>query len=57
MKYEVDLTVNGVTSPIDTVKAHEGYTAADYIRDCNLYADADWCDMLASGEVTLIEYE
>lgn len=57
MNYEVNLTVNGATSPIDTVKAREGYTAADYVRDCNMYADADWCEMLASGEVTLIECE
>lgn len=57
MNYEVDLTVNGNTFPIDSVTAREGYTAADYVRDCNMYADADWCEMLASGEVTLIEYE
>lgn len=57
MTYEVDLTVNGATFPIDTVKAREGYTAANYVRDCNMYADADWCEMLTSGEVTLIECE
>ena len=57
MKYEVNLSVNGATSPIDTIEATAGYTAADYIRDCNENADGDWCEMLSSGTVTLTPIE
>ena len=54
MKYEVDLTENGVTSAIDTIDAPENYTATDYILDCEANADQEWCDMLKKGQVTLI---
>lgn len=57
MKYEVNLSVNGATSPIDTIEATAGYTAADYIRDCNENADGDWCEMLSSGIVSLTPIE
>lgn len=57
VKYEVNLSVNGATSPIDTIEAPAGYTAADYIRDCNENADHDWCEMLSSGIVTLTPVE
>lgn len=57
MKYEVNLSVNGATSPIDTIEAPAGYTAADYIRDCNENADGDWCEMLSSGIVSLTPIE
>ena len=52
--YEVDLTVNGVTSPIDTITAPAGYTADDYTLACYLNADDEWNDMLATGEVTIL---
>lgn len=57
MKYEVNLSANGATSPIDTIEAPAGYTAADYIRDCNENADRDWCEVLSSGIVTLTPIE
>ena len=59
MKYEVNFydPNTGATSPIDTVEAKEGYTAEDYIRDCDNNADAEWCEMLHSGTVTLIKID
>ena len=59
MKYEVDYydPENGATSPIDTLDAPEGYTAEDYISDCESNADDEYCKMLARGKVTLISIE
>lgn len=57
MKYEVDLYKNGVTSPIDTVEAPHGYTAEDYVRDCDANADEEWCEMLHDGQVILVAIE
>ena len=56
-KYEIDFydKRNGATSPIDTVEAPAGYTAEQYIEDCKKNADKDWNDMLAEGEVTVID--
>ena len=58
-KYEVDFYdyTNGATSPIDTIEAPEGYTAEDYIRDCESNADQEWVDMLKNGDVTLVPVE
>lgn len=58
-KYTVEFTNNetGATSPIDTIEAREGYTAADYIRDCAGNADEAWNEMLANGIVELFEIE
>ena len=55
MKYQVNYTdpTTGANSPIDTITARAGYTAEDYIRDCNENADSDWCEMLHRGEVSL----
>lgn len=55
MRYEVNFTdaTTGATSPIDVITAIEGYTAEDYIRDCNDNADDDWNEMLANGTVEL----
>ena len=56
IKYQVNLTdANGATSAIDTVEATYGYTAEDYIRACDQNADEEWCDMIASGTVTVEE--
>lgn len=38
---------------IDNIKAPAGYTAADYIDDCDRAADQEWIDMLKTGEVVL----
>lgn len=55
MKYQVEYTDprTGATSPIDTISAPAGYTADDYIRDCDANADPDWCEMLHAGTVSL----
>lgn len=57
--YEVNLydPTTGATSAIDTIKAPKGYTAEDYIRDCEKNADDAWNEMLAHGEVSLTEVE
>ena len=56
-KYEIDYTdpATGVTSPIDTQYAGEGYTAEQYIADCERNADEDWCEMLRNGTVEVVE--
>ena len=60
-KYEVDLITlqetNKVISPIDTIIAPTGYTAEDYISDCQGNADDDWCEMLKAGDVRLVEID
>lgn len=43
----------GTTSSIDTFEAPEGYTAEQYIKDCDIYADSEYCEMLHKGTVTL----
>ncbi len=55
--YEVNFrdASTGATSAIDTIEAKEGYTAEDYIRDCEKNADDEWNEMLEDGEVTLID--
>lgn len=59
VRYQVDYTDpdTGATSPIDTISARAGYTADDYIRDCDANADSDWCEMLHRGSVTLQELD
>ena len=59
VRYQVDYTDpdTGATSPIDTIIARAGYTADDYIRDCDANADSDWCEMLHRGSVTLQELD
>lgn len=59
VRYQVDYTDpdTGATSPIDTISARAGYTADDYIRDCDANADSDWCEMLHRGSVTLLELD
>ena len=55
MRYQVNYTdpATGANSPIDTITARAGYTAEDYIRDCDENADSEWCEMLHRGEVSL----
>lgn len=55
MKYQVNYIdpKTRANSEIDTVEAPEGYTAADYIADCDENADAEWCEMLHVGTVTI----
>ncbi len=55
-KYEVDITYysNGATSAIDTITAPTGYTAEDYISDCERNADDDWNEMLKTGDISLV---
>lgn len=57
-KYCVELTsATGATEAIDNITAPEGYTADDYIRDCDQNADPEWCEMLHAGTVALVEVE
>lgn len=57
-RYEVTFTdENGATSAIDTIFAQDGYTADDYVKDCEENADLEWVDMLRTGTVTLIEID
>ena len=55
MKYQVNITdyENGATSAIDTIEAPEGYTAENYIKDCEANAEDEWIEMLKSGTVTI----
>jgi len=55
MKYQVNFfdPRNGAESPIDTITAPEGYTADQYVKDCEDNADQEWIDMLHAGEVSL----
>lgn len=55
-KYEVDIkNAAGVISPIDTIIAPTGYTAEDYTNDCERNADDEWNEMLANGDIILLE--
>lgn len=58
-KYVVEYTdpETGATSPIDNFTAEDGYTAEQYIKDCDKNADDEWCEMLHSGTVELVEVE
>lgn len=54
MKYQINLTdSNGATSAIDTVEAHAGYTAAEYLAGCRENADPEWVEMLEAGTVSV----
>lgn len=48
MKYEVNYydPENGAWSPIDVIEGPEGYTAKQYISDCDTNADEWWWEML-----------
>lgn len=56
MKYTIEYTdpTTGATSPIDTVEAPEGYTAEQYIKDCEANADPEWIDMIHEGKITVV---
>ena len=58
-RYEVDYTdhATGATTAIDTIEAAEGYTAEQYVKDCDRNADKEWCEMLHNGTVTLVDIE
>ena len=49
--------LTGASSPIEVVEEEKGYTADDYISDCEENADDDWNAMLRKGTVTLEEVE
>lgn len=56
--YQINYTgPNGATSAIDTVVAQDGYTAEQYIADCENNADEEWVEMLHNGDVEVIEIE
>lgn len=57
IRYEVNLYKDGAMSPIDVIDAPAGYTAEQYIADCEDNADSDYVEMLKSGFVTLHEVE
>lgn len=52
-EYVVEYTdpETGSTSPIDN------FTAEQYIKDCDKNADDEWCKMLHSGTVELVEVD
>ena len=54
-KYQVNLTIDGVRSAIDTITANDDYTAAQYIADCCSNADEEWIMLLVNGIVDLEE--
>lgn len=57
-RYQIEYTdANGATSPIDTVTAPAGYTADDYIRNCQENAEPEWCEMLEHGTVSVVEID
>lgn len=58
-EYVVEYTdpETGATSPIDNFTAEDGYTAEQYIKDCDKNADDEWCKMLHSGTVELVEVD
>lgn len=58
-KYVVEYTdaETGATSPIDNFEEKDGYTAEQYIKDCDDNADEDWCKMLHEGTVELVEVD
>ncbi len=58
--YEVDFydPSNKATSPIDTLMNYpDDYTAERYINDCLKNADTDYNNMLATGFISLVEFE
>lgn len=59
MKYQVEFYDyrTGATSPIDTIEAPAGYTAEQYIRDCEANAEPEYIDMLKAGRVELVPVE
>lgn len=59
MKYVVEYTDerNGATSPIDNIDAPIGYTAEQYIEDCQKNADPEWNELFEHGDVKLVGYE
>lgn len=57
MKYQINYTINGTTSEIDTVyTVDENYTADQYIKDCEANADQEWIDMIQDGEITVVRF-
>ena len=56
MKYQVEFIDyrTGAKSPIDTIEAPDGYTAEQYIKDCEANAEPEYIDMLKAGQVELI---
>ena len=56
-KYEVRYSNGETVEAIDTVYAPEGYTAEEYVKDCEENADQEWVDMIHAGFVELIEVE
>ena len=55
MMYEVNYTdpETGATSPIDMVVSDDDYTVEQYIKDCEVYGEQEWVDMLHKGLVEL----
>lgn len=49
-RYQVNVSMNGVTSAVDSVLARDGYTAEAYIQDCKDNADDEWNEMLEEAE-------
>ena len=45
----------GATSPIDNITTDAGYTADQYVKECEENADPEWIELLHSGEVTMEE--
>lgn len=53
--YLVHLTDStGRKTRIDVIDMPEGYTAEDYIRDCELGCEQDWIDKIHSGTISIV---
>jgi hypothetical protein len=53
--YIVYLKANGAESPIDQIVTDAGYTAEQYVKDCEENGDPEWIEMLHSGGIILEE--
>ena len=40
---------------IDVIEVPEGYTAADYIRDCEENSEPSWVKKIHSGKISLVK--
>lgn len=40
---------------IDVIEVPEGYTAADYIRDCEENSEPSWVEKIHTGKISLVK--
>lgn len=56
-QYQVEITYyeNGATSAIDQVYEEEGFTAEQYVKNCEKWSDKEWVELIHSGDVEIID--